>query len=72
MTRIVILADIHGNLPAFEAVQQDIATLAPDLVIINGDMINRGPQSLECLRASRATGWDVVYGNHAEYAVKRR
>ncbi len=72
MTRIVILADIHGNLPAFEAVQADIQRLAPDRVIVNGDILNRGPQSLECLHAVRATGWPVVYGNHEDYAVKRR
>ena len=71
MTRIVILADIHGNLPAFEAVQADIQTLAPDKVIVNGDIINRGPQSKECLQAVRATGWPVVFGNHEWYALKR-
>lgn len=72
MIQIAVLADIHGNLPAFEAVQADIKRVAPDRVIVNGDIINRGPQSLECLRAVRATGWPVVYGNHEDYAVKRR
>lgn len=72
MTRIAILADIHGNLPAFEAVQKDIAQVAPDRVIINGDVLNRGPQSIECLHAVRATGWPLLYGNHEEYAMKRR
>ncbi len=71
MTRIAILADIHGNLPAFEAVHADIQTLAPDRVIVNGDVINRGPQSIECLQAVRATGWPVVFGNHEWYALKR-
>ncbi len=71
MTRIVILADIHGNLPAFEAVQKDIKQLAPDQVIVNGDILNRGPQSLECLHAVRATGWPVVFGNHEAYALMR-
>ncbi|MBN1564004.1 MAG: metallophosphoesterase family protein, partial [Anaerolineae bacterium] len=71
MTRIVILADIHGNLPAFEAAQADIQTLAPDHVIVNGDIINRGPQSKECLQAVRATGWRVVFGNHEAYALMR-
>jgi predicted phosphodiesterase len=71
MTRIVILADIHGNLPAFEAAQADIQTLSPDEVIVNGDIINRGPQSNECLQAVRATGWPVVFGNHEAYALMR-
>ncbi len=72
MTRIAILSDIHGNLPAFEAVQRDIAQLAPDRVIVDGDILNRGPQSLACLHAVRATGWPVIFGNHEEYALKRR
>lgn len=72
MVRIAILADIHGNLPAFEVVQADIQACAPDRVIVNGDVLNRGPQSLECLEAVRATGWTVVYGNHEDYAIKRR
>jgi predicted phosphodiesterase len=71
MIRIVILADIHGNLPAFEAALADIRQLAPDRVIVNGDVINRGPQSKECLQAVRATGWPVVFGNHEWYAIKR-
>lgn len=72
MTRIAILSDIHGNLPAFEAVQRDIVQLAPDRVIVDGDILNRGPQSIECLHAVRATGWPVIFGNHEEYALKRR
>lgn len=70
MPRLAILADVHGNLPALEAVQADLARLAPDLVIAAGDVINRGPQSAECLRAVRATGWTVLFGNHEEYILK--
>lgn len=72
MTRIVILADIHANLPAFEAVQADIKQIGADQIIVNGDIINRGPQSLECLEAVHATGWPVVYGNHEDYAIMRQ
>lgn len=71
MIRIVILADIHGNLPAFDAAQAAIRQLAPDQVIVDGDIINRGPQSKECLQAVCATGWPAVFGNHEWYALKR-
>ena len=70
MPRIAILGDIHGNLPALEAVLADIEQLLPDVVIVNGDTINRGPQSKECLDAIRATGWTVLFGNHEEYVLK--
>ncbi len=71
MARVAILSDIHGNLPALEAVCEDVRAMGPDQVIVNGDIINRGPQSVECLRAVRALGWPVVFGNHEEYALKR-
>lgn len=70
MVRITILSDIHGNLPALEAVMADLRQAAPDQVIVNGDVINRGPQSQACLQAIRATGWPVVFGNHEEYMLK--
>lgn len=70
MPRIAILADIHGNLPALEAVMADLARVAPDEVIAAGDIVNRGPQSRECLQAVRAAGWTVLFGNHEEYVLK--
>jgi len=69
MTRIAILGDIHGNLPALEAVTADLETLAPDLVIVDGDVVNRGPQSRECVQAVRAQGWPTVFGNHEQYML---
>jgi predicted phosphodiesterase len=39
-------------------------------VVVDGDLINRGPQSKECLAAIRATGWPVVFGNHEDYVLK--
>ena len=70
MPRVAILADIHGNLPALEAVRADLARVAPDVVIVAGDVINRGPQSKACLQAIRATGWTVLFGNHEDYVLK--
>jgi predicted phosphodiesterase len=69
MTRIAILGDIHGNLPALEAVTADLETLAPDQVIVDGDIVNRGPQSRECVQAIRAHGWPAVFGNHEQYVL---
>lgn len=70
MTRIAVMADVHGNLHALEAALNDLKQAAPDLVIFDGDMVNRGPQSKECLTVIRQTGWPVVFGNHEEYVLK--
>jgi len=40
MISIALLSDIHGNLPAFDAVAADIAQRRPDAVYVLGDMIN--------------------------------
>ena len=50
--RVAILADIHGNLPACEAVLGDVARAAPDYVIAAGDLALRGAhprQTIELL-----------------------
>ena len=39
MTTLAILSDIHGNLPALEAVLKDMAQYRVDQVIVAGDTI---------------------------------
>ena len=65
MTRIVILADIHGNLPAFEAAQADIQTLAPDQVIVNGDICSIA-DAAKALEQSGADGLMIGRGAYGK------
>lgn len=65
--RIAILADIHGNLAALEAVLIELERLQPDHVIVNGDLINAVPYSVEVIDRVRAQNWVVVRGNHEFY-----
>lgn len=62
--RIAILADIHSNLPALEAVRADMRSLSPDLVFLAGDQINRCPWPNEVMELIAAEQWPAVYGNH--------
>jgi predicted phosphodiesterase len=41
--RIAIFSDIHGNLPALEAVLSDIASLHVDAVYCLGDLVGYAP-----------------------------
>ena len=72
--RVAIIADIHANVPALEAVWQDLSEQRPDLTIINGDMVNRGPSNvavLERLWDEAARGGVVVtLGNHDDLMRK--
>lgn len=69
--KFAILSDIHGNLPALEAVIQHIDAWQPDEVIINGDMVNRGPLSWHCWQTlyqkQQTAGWRPQQGNHEMY-----
>ncbi len=67
--RIAILADIHGNLPALEAVLADIEAQAPDEVLVGGDMVGRGPQGSAVVHEIRKRGWVSIRGNHEEYLL---
>lgn len=72
--KIAILADIHGNLAAFHAVVEDIERWNPDMVLVAGDTINRGPQSDGCLELalhlSAERGWRMIRGNHERYVLQ--
>lgn len=48
--RVAILADIHGNLPACEAVLEDIARTSPDYVVAAGDLALRGAHPKETVQ----------------------
>jgi putative phosphoesterase len=61
--RIAIVADVHGNLVALEAVLADLARKAPDLVVHGGDLAFSGPRPAECLDRIRELGWPGVLGN---------
>ncbi len=72
--KIAILADIHANLAALHATIDDIDGWSPDAVIVAGDMVNRGPQSDDCLnlvlRLRDERGWQVIAGNHEGYVLR--
>ena len=61
--RIAVLADIHGNLPALEAVVADIGRQSPDEVWCGGDIAWGGPWAKECIAVVRDEGWKTVRGN---------
>ena len=35
-TRVAAIYDVHGNLPALEAVLSDIERMGPDLIVVGG------------------------------------
>ncbi len=71
--KIAIISDIHGNLPAFQTVLQDLDDWQPDHVMVAGDVVNRGPTPVECLEIVQeqveTADWRLVRGNHEDYVL---
>ncbi len=58
--RVAVLADIHGNLPALEAVLAELDRLAVDRVVLNGDIAG-GPLPGETLARLTELGERAVW-----------
>ena len=67
--RLAVLADIHGNLPALQAVLTELERLQPDFVVLDGDLINPMPFNNGVVDVVRASDWAVVRGNHEFYLL---
>lgn len=64
VTRVAALYDIHGNLPALEAVLAEVASAEVDLIVVGGDVLP-GPMPAQCLTRllSLSTPTRFIYGN---------
>jgi putative phosphoesterase len=71
LRRIAALYDIHGNLPALEAVLDELAGVEVDGVVVGGDVVP-GPMPSECLALLRETGvptWCISGNGEADTVV---
>lgn len=69
MTTIAVLSDIHGNLPALEAVLADMSQFDIEVTIVAGDSVNSAPFSAQVLERLVAVGAHIMRGNHEFYAL---
>lgn len=67
---IYVVGDLHG---CYDLLMQKLASkqfnFEQDLLISVGDLIDRGPKSLECLRLIRQPWFEAVKGNHECMAI---
>ncbi|UCD75691.1 MAG: metallophosphoesterase family protein [Phycisphaerales bacterium] len=69
MPRYAIISDIHGNLPAFQAVLKRMAELDVSEVICLGDIVGYGPHPDACIDLVVKYCSISVQGNHDEAVV---
>lgn len=71
--KVAVLSDVHGNLPALQAVIAHIDGWSPDAVVVGGDIVNRGPMSGKCLNLlidrQQQDGWYLLRGNHEDFVL---
>ena len=59
-------SDIHANLPALEAVLEDIDRRRPDMLFCLGDLVGYAPWPNEVVASVRARGIPTLAGNYDE------
>jgi predicted phosphodiesterase len=62
--RIALLSDVHGNLPAFEAVLADVDADGADEIWCLGDLVGYGAQPDGCVELARERCDLCLAGNH--------
>ncbi len=64
MQRVAALYDIHGNLPALEAVLEEVRRVGVDAIVVGGDVMP-GPMPRECLDRLYGIGitTSFIHGN---------
>jgi predicted phosphodiesterase len=67
MTRLAVVSDVHGNLPALEAGVADVRAQGAEQVVVAGDLANYGPFSNELFAWADAERWPVIRGNGELY-----
>lgn len=69
MARVGFFCDLHGNLPALDAVLGALHDAGCDRIVFGGDAVGIGSQPRECVeRLLDEPGLVVVRGNHDDYA----
>lgn len=68
--RIFVVGDVHG---CYERLNQELENVGfdygADLLVSVGDLIDRGPESLQCLDLINAPWFRAVRGNHEEMGI---
>jgi len=66
--RLGVVADIHANAPALEAVLTDMPPV--DAIVCAGDVVGYGPMPATCVERVRSVTTTTVRGNHDRYITR--
>lgn len=69
--RIALISDIHGNLPAFQAVLAAVKEEGADEIWCLGDLVGYGAQPNECVELAAESVQLCLIGNHDLVVIDR-
>lgn len=72
MSRTILVSDIHGCTEEFDEILKIVQYSQKDRLILLGDEIDRGPDSLGVLRKVQELKAECVLGNHEEKYLRYR
>jgi len=67
--RIAVLADVHGNLFAFEAALAHVRQQGADAIVLLGDLVVGSPDAASCWQLACSLGCPSLWGNHERYVA---
>lgn len=71
MPRKFIIGDLHGCYDLFQEKLKEIGfDKEQDIMYSVGDLIDRGPDSMKCLRLLKEPWFKAVRGNHEDFLIK--
>lgn len=70
MDQIALIADLHGNMPAFEATLADIRRRGIEQIFCLGDLVGKGPHSEQTVDRCREVCTQTVKGNWDDFIGK--
>jgi hypothetical protein len=70
MARTFVIGDVHGCIDELDRLLERFALTRGDEVVLVGDLVNKGPDSVEVVRRCIEIGAKAVLGNHDDLLLR--
>lgn len=70
--RTVVIGDVHGCIVEFRELVARLDLRHDDRLVLVGDLMDKGPDPVACVRYARELGAQMVLGNHEEKHLRWR
>lgn len=72
-SRLIVIGDVHGCVVELEELLLKCGyDSSKDLVVLVGDLVNKGPHSAKVVKLVRKYGFKSVIGNHDDYILLQK